>query len=260
MPTWIGCVAHVAVDPETKKVTVKKIWQSIDCGTVVHPDGAMAQAEGATLWGVSLALHEGATFAEGTFVLNDEPIAFYAGAGGAGQQRLLLDPSEGRPFKRGKNVLRFAPNVGQTGAAKDVGARTTLYECVEAITASATWSFAKWEPPTAGSFAACTAPQAAKLKGRPAWWRCSFDSPKHDEPLWFDTTGLSKGQVYLNDRNVGRYFTATATGKAVGPQKRLYLPGEWLAETGANEILIFDEHGFAPQKTKVVVSAAGDLD
>lgn len=65
MPTWIGCVAHVAVDPETNKVTVKKIWQSIDCGTVVHPDGAMAQAEGATLWGVSLALHEGASFDAG---------------------------------------------------------------------------------------------------------------------------------------------------------------------------------------------------
>ena len=65
MPTWIGCVAHVAVDPGTNKVTVKKIWQTLDCGTVVHPDGAMAQAEGASLWGVSLALHEGATFADG---------------------------------------------------------------------------------------------------------------------------------------------------------------------------------------------------
>ena len=68
MPTWIACVAHVAVDPETSKVTVKKIWQTIDCGTVVHPDGAMAQAEGATLWGVSLALHEGANFANGEVV------------------------------------------------------------------------------------------------------------------------------------------------------------------------------------------------
>jgi CO/xanthine dehydrogenase Mo-binding subunit len=65
MPTWIACVAHVAVDPETNKVAVKKIWQTIDCGTVVHPDGAMAQAEGATLWGVSLALHEGASFVDG---------------------------------------------------------------------------------------------------------------------------------------------------------------------------------------------------
>ena len=65
MPTWIACVAHVAVDPGSGKVTARKIWQTIDCGTVVHPDGAMAQAEGATLWGVSLALHEGASFANG---------------------------------------------------------------------------------------------------------------------------------------------------------------------------------------------------
>ena len=64
-PTWTACVAHVAVDPDTKKVTVKKLWQSIDCGTVVHPDGAMAQAEGAMLWGVSIALHEGTAFENG---------------------------------------------------------------------------------------------------------------------------------------------------------------------------------------------------
>lgn len=65
MPTWTACVAHVAVDAATKKVTVKKIWQSIDCGTVVDPNGAMSQAEGATLWGVSLALHEGTQFHKG---------------------------------------------------------------------------------------------------------------------------------------------------------------------------------------------------
>ena len=61
MPTWTAVVAHVAVDANNK-VTVKKIWQTIDCGTVVHPNGALAQAEGATLWGVSLALHEGNKF------------------------------------------------------------------------------------------------------------------------------------------------------------------------------------------------------
>lgn len=63
MPTWIACVAHVAVEDRT--VHLKKLWQTIDCGTVVHPDGAMAQAEGAALWGVSLALHEGARFTDG---------------------------------------------------------------------------------------------------------------------------------------------------------------------------------------------------
>ncbi|MCH8249695.1 MAG: xanthine dehydrogenase family protein molybdopterin-binding subunit [Proteobacteria bacterium] len=65
MPTWIACIAHVKVDAETKAITVKKLWQSIDCGTVIHPDGAMAQAEGAALWGVSLALHEGTTIEQG---------------------------------------------------------------------------------------------------------------------------------------------------------------------------------------------------
>ena len=65
MPTWIACVVQVAVDKENKSVKVRKIWQSIDCGTVVHPDGAMAQAEGAILWGLSLALHEGASFVDG---------------------------------------------------------------------------------------------------------------------------------------------------------------------------------------------------
>jgi CO/xanthine dehydrogenase Mo-binding subunit len=64
MPTWSACVAHVAVD-EDKRVHLKKIWQTLDCGTVVHPDGALAQAEGATLWGVSLALHEGTAFENG---------------------------------------------------------------------------------------------------------------------------------------------------------------------------------------------------
>jgi CO/xanthine dehydrogenase Mo-binding subunit len=55
----------VAVDAPSKAVKVKKIWQSIDCGTVVDPGGAMAQAEGAMLWGLSLALHEGAVIEDG---------------------------------------------------------------------------------------------------------------------------------------------------------------------------------------------------
>ena len=65
MPTWIACVAHVAVMPETGEIAVKKLWQTIDVGTVVNPSGAMAQAEGAALWGLSLALREGAEFESG---------------------------------------------------------------------------------------------------------------------------------------------------------------------------------------------------
>ncbi len=64
-PTWTACVAEVAVNRDTGQVTCKKLTLVIDCGTVVHPEGAMAQAEGAALWGLSMALHEGTQFEDG---------------------------------------------------------------------------------------------------------------------------------------------------------------------------------------------------
>ena len=65
MPTWTGCAARVAVDPATGTVKVEKLTLVVDCGTVVSPDGALAQMEGAALWGLSLALHEGTAFENG---------------------------------------------------------------------------------------------------------------------------------------------------------------------------------------------------
>ena len=65
MPTWTACCAKVKVNPKTGDVKVEKLWLSVDAGTIVHPDGALAQMEGAALWGLSLALHEGATFENG---------------------------------------------------------------------------------------------------------------------------------------------------------------------------------------------------
>jgi isoquinoline 1-oxidoreductase beta subunit len=65
MPTWGACVAHVEVDPETGAVKVHKLTGLLDCGTVVHPDGALSQTEGSMLWGMSLALLEGTAFEKG---------------------------------------------------------------------------------------------------------------------------------------------------------------------------------------------------
>ncbi|MBT8484565.1 MAG: hypothetical protein KJO43_03235, partial [Phycisphaerae bacterium] len=77
---------------------------------------------------------------------------------------------------------------------------------------------------------------------------------------WFDTAGLSKGQIFVNGHNVGRYFTTTATGRAAGPQTRLFLPADWLRADKPNELVVFDEHGFSPHKTKVVARPGGELD
>ena len=64
-PTWTACVAHVAVDPKSGEVTLKKLTVAMDVGTVVNPDGVRAQVEGSALWGASIALLEKATLSEG---------------------------------------------------------------------------------------------------------------------------------------------------------------------------------------------------
>ncbi|MBV9979225.1 molybdopterin cofactor-binding domain-containing protein [Bradyrhizobium sp.] len=62
--SWTACVAHVAVD-SSGGVKVKKLTVATDVGTQVHPDNIRAQVEGAALWGLSLAMYEKATLANG---------------------------------------------------------------------------------------------------------------------------------------------------------------------------------------------------
>lgn len=65
MPTWVACVARVHVDRKTGVVRVEKLTLVTDAGTIVDPDGALAQTQGAALWGLSMALHEGTEFVNG---------------------------------------------------------------------------------------------------------------------------------------------------------------------------------------------------
>jgi beta-galactosidase len=51
---------------------------------------------------------------------------------------------------------------------------------------------------------------------------------------YLDVSNYTKGIVWVNGHNLGRYWN-------IGPQKRLYCPSEWLRE-GMNEIMIFDLH------------------
>jgi isoquinoline 1-oxidoreductase subunit beta len=65
MPTWVACAARVRVDRTSGRVIVEKLTMVIDAGTIIHPDSAEAQVEGAALWGLSMALHEGSEFIKG---------------------------------------------------------------------------------------------------------------------------------------------------------------------------------------------------
>ncbi|HET7342974.1 MAG TPA: molybdopterin cofactor-binding domain-containing protein, partial [Methylomirabilota bacterium] len=67
-PTWTASVVQAHVDPATGVVHVEKITCAVDCGIVVNPDGARSQIEGSLLFGVSNALKERATVANGQLV------------------------------------------------------------------------------------------------------------------------------------------------------------------------------------------------
>jgi len=207
---------------------------------------------------ILLSIQNAAT--SGTIVLNDVPIAYYAGATGNCIGRFLLDPTAIEAMRRGRNVLRFAPDPRQDKGAEEIAKQAMLYECVDAISNGAKWSFARWEPPLASAYKDVEATETRGLRGAPCWWRTHVDVLAHDLPRWFDTNGLSKGQVFINGKNLGRYFTATRDGKSVGPQQRLLIPDSMLKFDHSNEIVIFDEHGFNPLKTSLIARDTGDLD
>jgi beta-galactosidase len=56
---------------------------------------------------------------------------------------------------------------------------------------------------------------------------------------FFDLTNYTKGILWINGHNLGRYWN-------IGPQKRFYCPASWLS-SGLNEILIFDLHLTEPK-------------
>ncbi|HXT09827.1 MAG TPA: molybdopterin cofactor-binding domain-containing protein [Roseiarcus sp.] len=62
--TWTSACAHVAVAADGT-VTVKKLTVATDVGIAVNPDGIRAQVMGGASWGLSLAMHEIATMADG---------------------------------------------------------------------------------------------------------------------------------------------------------------------------------------------------
>lgn len=66
------------------------------------------------------------------------------------------------------------------------------------------------------------------------FYRASFTvtTPKD---TFMDTSGLTKGEVWLNGRALGRFWN-------IGPQKTLYVPAPWL-KPGKNEVVVFDLDG-----------------
>jgi len=69
----------------------------------------------------------------------------------------------------------------------------------------------------------------------PAFYRGTFAVEGQPADTFVALDGWTKGVVYVNGFNLGRYWSR-------GPQRRLYVPGPLLRE-GDNEIVVFELHG-----------------
>jgi hypothetical protein len=80
--------------------------------------------------------------------------------------------------------------------------------------------------------------------GGPGWYRARFgrDALPHVRALRLEPGSLEKGQIWLNGRNIGRFWQ-------IGPQDAYKLPVSWLDER--NELLIFAEAGHTDSVTLV---------
>jgi beta-galactosidase len=94
---------------------------------------------------------------------------------------------------------------------------------------------------------------AAASAQAPAYFRATFTAapPAASGPhpiLRVTTTGLSRGFIWLNGHNLGRYPEKI-------PVNGLYLPEPWL-NAGGNELVIFDEEGHTPTAVQLTVEQA----
>jgi isoquinoline 1-oxidoreductase beta subunit len=64
-PTWTCGIAEVTVDKDSGIIKIDKFTTAIDLGLPVNQDGALAQCEGGTLIGLSLAMYEQGTMHNG---------------------------------------------------------------------------------------------------------------------------------------------------------------------------------------------------
>ena len=72
----------------------------------------------------------------------------------------------------------------------------------------------------------------SEMKGRPVIYEGTFTLSETGD-TFLDMENWGKGIVFINGKNIGRYWK-------VGPQQTLYIPGVWLKK-GENKIVIFEQ-------------------
>ena len=132
-------------------------------------------------------------------------------------------------FPEGNNVLEiFVENMGRANYGEHLIDRKGI---VKNIWLGKQYWF-DWEMYSIDTETLPKVYQTADDNRFPKFYRGSFDATSiHD--TFVDLEGFSKGNVFINGFNLGRYWNTA------GPQKTLYLPGPLLKE-GRNEIVVLE--------------------
>ncbi|XP_026234011.1 beta-galactosidase-1-like protein 2 [Anabas testudineus] len=67
----------------------------------------------------------------------------------------------------------------------------------------------------------------------PGFFQAKFSVNSFPKDTFIKLPGWSKGVVFINGKNLGRYWS-------IGPQQTLYVPGPWL-HRGDNQVIVFEE-------------------
>lgn len=86
--------------------------------------------------------------------------------------------------------------------------------------------------PMDAAFVTGAATQDRGLSEGPGFFYKGYFNLPEIGDTYFDMSKYSKGMIYVNGHNLGRYWN-------IGPQQRLFCPASWLKK-GNNEIIVFD--------------------
>ena len=209
---------------------------STDAAKALADDAANLHAASYTLTvpaGAGLTLSLLAFTAYAWVLIDGKVVGEHAGdlslAGGVSYVKHRLDP-----YLTGKTLQLQIVYYGKAMTDFNAHVRLHSYRSENALT---DWAFRPWATPKGDRAAA---------PGDPTWWETRLPKPSGPGPYFLVTEGLSKGHLYVNGRDLGRYWE-------IGPQHSQYVPEGWLQAD--NVIAIFDEEGRSPASVYLVRDA-----
>lgn len=248
-PVKTGKPAFKTADP-VDVLSVRSPLFEVQPGDITHPERITWTIQHRRKTGLIISIN--AFPGRGILIVNDTPISFIDRGGGS---RYMIDHQH---LRNGNNIVQVAvlPDHGgdqheldELLASLAAPGALAICEAVQSLSSEAEWAFAKWEMPRPTAY---QKNKPAAVRGTAVWWRAHFRPGNSPRPLLFDAAGLTKGQLYINQRHICRYFVATGDGKHVPPQQMYYIPAPWLRPDEENELLIFDEHGGSPSKCRLL--------